>query len=135
MAQVPTQRQPASSSTQSAKLGQRPWVVGTSSWALGSRRVQGSPRSWGRARLSCAGGVALGKPYGAAATGGGYTCSGGTARCPLPVMILEPPRGEASLLGVGRGRCRAQGRSRRRVPGHLSHRKGTRRRVKVAVKV
>lgn len=29
----------------------------------------------------------------------------------------------------------AQGRSRRRVPGHLSHRKGTRRRVKVAVKV
>lgn len=35
----------------------------------------------------------------------------------------------------GAGRQRAQGLSRRRVPGHLSHRKGTRRRVKVAVKV
>lgn len=29
----------------------------------------------------------------------------------------------------------AQGLSRRRVPGHLSHKKGTRRRVKVVVKV
>lgn len=36
---------------------------------------------------------------------------------------------------VGTGRQRAQGLSRRRVPGHLSHRKGTRRWVKVAVKV
>lgn len=35
----------------------------------------------------------------------------------------------------GPGGQRAQGLSRRRVPGHLSHRKGTRRRVKVAVKV
>lgn len=32
-------------------------------------------------------------------------------------------------------RCYAQGLSRRRVPGHLSHKKGTRRPVKVAEKV
>lgn len=42
-------------------------------------------------------------------------------------------RREASV-GVGPG-AGAQGLSRRRVPGHLSHRKGSRRRVKVAVKV
>ena len=47
----------------------------------------------------------------------------------------EFQRSEASV-GVGPGaRVGAQGLSRRRVPGHLSHRKGSRRRVKVAVKV
>lgn len=53
-----------------------------------------------------------------------------------PPLLPQSPgfqRREASV-GVGPG-AGAQGLSRRRVPGHLSHRKGSRRRVKVAVKV
>lgn len=50
---------------------------------------------------------------------------GALARQPHPVTVLTPRRVQP----------RAQGRSRRRVPGHLSHRKGTRRRVKVVVNV
>lgn len=48
---------------------------------------------------------------------------------------LEFQRNEDWMgLGLAAGAW-AHGLSRRRVPGHFSHRKGTRRRVKVAVKV
>lgn len=61
-------------------------------------------------------------------------CSGQAPPAPSH-RVLEFQRSEASV-GVGPGTDDgAQGLSRRRVPGHLSHRKGTRRRVKVAVKV
>lgn len=61
---------------------------------------------------------------------------GALARHLLPRhRALEFQRSEASAgVGLGAG-VGAQGLSRRRVPGHLSHRKGSRRRVKVAVKV
>lgn len=49
---------------------------------------------------------------------------------PFSPGIPEEPHG----WGPGQAEA-AQGLSRRRVPGHLSHRKGTKRRVKVAVKV
>lgn len=49
-----------------------------------------------------------------------------------PSVLRLQRRGVA---GPGPGGRQAQGLSQRRVPGHLSHRKGTRRRVKVAVKV
>lgn len=57
-------------------------------------------------------------------------CSGQTP----PLLSQSPEFQRAASVGVGPG-AGAQGLSRRRVPGHLSHRKGSRRRVKVAVKV
>lgn len=57
-------------------------------------------------------------------------CSGKTP----PLLSQSPEFQREASVGVGPG-AGAQGLSRRRVPGHLSHRKGSRRRVKVAVKV
>lgn len=58
---------------------------------------------------------------------------GALARPASPVTEPRIPE-KRSVGGCGPG-AGAQGLSRRRVPGHLSHRKGSRRRVKVAVKV
>lgn len=61
-----------------------------------------------------------------------FRCSG-----QAPPSSFSPGIPEKGRMGVGPGAGgrQAQGLSRRRVPGHLSHRKGTRCWVKVAVKV
>lgn len=73
--------------------------------------------------------AALSEPRGARATGwwrGVHLLRVPRPDTPSPSRSWNPREGKQRW---------AQGRSRRRVPGHLSHRKGTRRRVKVAVKV
>lgn len=108
-------------SKDSAGLGQRPREGGRSqvgSVHRTSRGGEGAPCSVGGAAAAVGSLISL------------LQVLGQESPFPFSPGIPEEPRGVGA-----RAAAAAQGLSRRRVPGHLSHRKGTRRRVKVAVKV
>lgn len=127
-----------------AELGQRQWGGGgRSPHGLQGQRSAQEPQGQGEGPQGRMDGGALkegpkgpqprgGNGSGHAAPSLAYSRYSGQT----PPLLPQSPgfqRREASV-GVGPG-AGAQGLSRRRVPGHLSHRKGSRRRVKVAVKV